>query len=215
MAICQHPRMSPDAPAQRREWKPHDGPLLVVSAHPDDEVAGVGGLIHTWAGMGRHVTILSVTDGEADQPADENRALVRRDELKAALRKLCATHVPVVRLGLPDGGVAQYRNRVRNAVESLLEPRTTLIAPYEGDHTDDEVIGQVCREVARAHGAELARYPTRAWLMTHAPGGDGRWAEFALDMEAQRAKAHALECFITQERTHQRPTAVGYESFVL
>src|SRR6266705_300032 len=53
----------------RPEWTPQNGPLLVVSPHPDDEVLAAGGLIHSWAAAGREVTIVSVTDGEAAFPS--------------------------------------------------------------------------------------------------------------------------------------------------
>ena len=54
-------RVLADAP----DWMPPDGPLLIVSPHPDDEILGAGGLIHTWKKLGRIVTVISVTDGEA------------------------------------------------------------------------------------------------------------------------------------------------------
>src|ERR1700719_3455965 len=60
------------------------------------EVLAAGGLIHSWAVGGRAVTIVSVTDGEAAFPRWRGLDLVRRDELKGALRKLCPTHVSVV-----------------------------------------------------------------------------------------------------------------------
>src|ERR1700737_5207409 len=72
---------------RRSDWAPAEGPLLVVAPHPDDEVMGAGGLIHTWAGMGRSVTVLSVTDGEAELPARENLDRIRREELKGGCGK--------------------------------------------------------------------------------------------------------------------------------
>src|ERR1700730_18852108 len=89
----------------RPEWSPQNGPLLVVSPHPDDEVLAACGLSHAGAAAGRAVTIVSVTDGEAAFPRWHGLDLVRRDELKGALRKLSQTHVSVLRIGLPDGKV--------------------------------------------------------------------------------------------------------------
>lgn len=209
-----HASMKAESMTQRREWRPIDGPLLVVSAHPDDEVFGAGGLIHTWAGLGRLVTILSVTDGEADLPVESELALVRREELKAALRKLCATHVPVVRLGLPDGRVMQHKNRLRNALESLLEPRSIIIAP-EASHPDAQAIAQVCVELSRSHGCEYARYLTRSSSPPPLEDNGCRMAEFPLDMEAQRAKAHALQCFGSQYDDVAQGNVGASEAFVL
>jgi LmbE family N-acetylglucosaminyl deacetylase len=185
-------------------WQPRAGSLLVVGPHPHDEILGAGGLIHTWVSMGHDVTILSVTDGEADDKPAEHLDLLRRDELRTALRKLCATHVSVVRLGLADGHVAEAQNRLRMALDALLEPRMTMVAPYEFDgHPDHEAVGKVCRQSARANGVPLARYLLRTWLTTpsHFIDDDLRWGKFALDAEARRAKAHALQCFSSQRAT--------------
>src|SRR5258708_9916053 len=97
---------------RRSDWSPAEGPLLVVAPHPDDEIMGAGGLIHTWAGMGRSVTVLSVTDGEAAMPARENLDRIRREEVKEALRKRCATHLSLVRLAIPDGRVPEFQNKL-------------------------------------------------------------------------------------------------------
>jgi LmbE family N-acetylglucosaminyl deacetylase len=211
----------------RPEWTPQNGPLLVVSPHPDDEVLAAGGLIHSWAAAGRAVTVVSVTDGEAAFPRWHGLDLVRRDELKGALRKLCPTHVSVVRIGLPDGKVGQFANRVRNALLALIEPRMTLIAPYERDgHCDYEAIGKICIALARSHGLALARYPVWSWHHSD-PGSfvDTRWVRFVLSYEARRAKARAVQCFASQLHPPRAPPAVPravlshferpYEAFIL
>ncbi len=179
----------------RPEWSPQNGPLLVVSPHPDDEVLAAGGLIHSWAAAGRAVTIVSVTDGEAAFPRWHGLDLVRRDELKGALRKLSQTHVSVLRIGLPDGQVGQFANRLRNVLLAVFEPRMTLIAPYERDgHSDYDAVGTICIALARSHGIALARYPVWSWHHSD-PGSfvDARWGRFVLSFEARRAKARAVQ----------------------
>jgi LmbE family N-acetylglucosaminyl deacetylase len=211
----------------RSDWSPAEGPLLVVAPHPDDEIMGAGGLIHTWAGMGRSVTVLSVTDGEAALPARENLDGIRREELKQALRKLCATHVAVVRLGIPDGRVADFLNKLRNAILSLIEPAMTMIAPYERDgHPDHDVVGSVCCEIARTRDIPLARYPL--WTWHRADPTEFRevsWGKFPLDSEARRAKTHALQCFMSRLPPDRHESLVphhmlnyfqrSYEAFLL
>jgi len=184
----------------RPQWSPADGPLVVLSPHPDDEVLGAGGLIHSWAAAGRPVTIVSVTDGEAAFPKWRGLDLVRREELKGALRKLCLTHVCVVRVGLPDGKVGHHGNKLRNALLALLEPGVTLIAPYERDgHPDHDAVGEVCCDLKRSHGISIARYPVWAWHHTDpALLAGARWGRFPLSFEARRAKARALQCFVSQ-----------------
>ena len=189
-------------------WTPRTAPLVVVSPHPDDEVLAAGGLIQSWATAGRSVTVVSVTDGEAAFPDWKGLALVRREELKEALRKLCLPHVAVVRVGLPDGRVREHANRLRNALLALLEPPVTLVAPYEHDgHPDHDAVGEVCCALARAHGVTLARYPV--WTWHHADPASlrgARWGKFPLTLETRRAKARAVQCFASQlQPPGQRP----------
>ena len=157
-AVSREPRWDGTL-AECPAWCPREGDLLVVAAHPDDEVRGAGGLIHAWVARGGTVRVLSVSDGETEDPACCALASARREELNEALRKLCPTHVAVTRLGLPLGKISQHCNRVRNALLSLTSGEVTLVAPDErAAHPDHEAVGQVCVEFARARGISLARY---------------------------------------------------------
>ncbi|MDP9064375.1 MAG: PIG-L family deacetylase [Pseudomonadota bacterium] len=186
--------------AREGEWIPAPAPLIVVSPHPDDEVLGAGGLIHTWASEGRPVTIISVTDGEAAFPTWRGLDRIRRGELQAALRKLCLTHVSVIRIGLPDGRVGEHSRRLRNALLGIVEAPATLIAPYEHDgHPDHDTVGAVCCALARTEGVDVARYPIWSWhhgAPTTFAGA--RWGKFPLSPRARRAKARAVQCFASQ-----------------
>ena len=189
-------------------WAPAAGSLVVVSPHPDDEVLGAGGLIHAWAGLGHPVTVVSVTDGEAAYPNVHELGNLRTRELKCALRKLSTTHVSIVRLALPDGHVQRVRNRLRNALSSLLTPGTTIVAPYERDgHPDHDAIGEVCLSVSGNLRLPLVRYPI--WRWRHGNPKDlqnVRWGKFSLSLEARRAKGRAVECFASQlVPTHGAP----------
>jgi LmbE family N-acetylglucosaminyl deacetylase len=213
-------------------WTPQDGALLVVAPHPNDEILGAGGLMQTWVAGGREVSVLSVSDGEAANPGFEGLANVRRGEVREALRKLCPTHVSVTRLGLPDGRVTEYLNRVRNAMLSFCRDRLTLIAPYEHDgHPDNDAVGAMCVDFARSWNIPIARYAIRAWgrpacsRPDPAAMSNERWVKFALSDEARRAKARAVQCFHSQmgpaasEPAGPPPHAAGqepaYEVFVL
>jgi LmbE family N-acetylglucosaminyl deacetylase len=80
--------------------------LLVVTAHPDDEVLGLGGLISLSARAGARVTLVCATRGEAGEIADpalatpETLGTVREAELRAA----CAL------LGIGDLRLLDYRD---------------------------------------------------------------------------------------------------------
>lgn len=193
-------RMLADQPC----WSPEEGALLVVAPHPDDEVLGAGGLIRAWAARGGQVSVLSVSDGEAADPAWHGLGGVRREELKEALRKLCPTHIGVRRLGLPDGAITHHLNRLRNAILSHVSAhaggKLTLIAPYEHDgHPDHEAVGGVCLEFARSQQISLARYAIWAWHRAAPQTLSGaRWGKFVLSEDVRRAKARAMQCFKSQ-----------------
>jgi LmbE family N-acetylglucosaminyl deacetylase len=76
--------------------------VLVVAAHPDDEVLGMGGTIARHAGeWGDDVRILCVTDGSSTQyPGDAERRAQKEREARRAAEILGVTDY--VHLDLPD-----------------------------------------------------------------------------------------------------------------
>ena len=183
-------------------WEPKRGPLAVVAPHPDDEIFGAGGLIRSWAMSGLPVTVISVTDGEAADVDRPGLDLIRRGELRDALRYLSLLHVAVERVGIPDGKVQAHANRLRNAICSHADPAGTIVAPFEHDgHPDHEAAGNICLEVANTHGISIVRYPVWAWHHT-VPStlAELRWGRFPLSLDAQRAKRRAMQCFGSQLR---------------
>jgi LmbE family N-acetylglucosaminyl deacetylase len=84
--------------------------LLVVTAHPDDEVLSLGGLIYLSARAGCRVTVVCTTSGEEGEIADPalatpaTLATVREGELRAACDLLGVHDVRF--LGYRDSGMA-------------------------------------------------------------------------------------------------------------
>ncbi len=148
----------------RPSWSPPHYPLLVVAPHPDDETLGAGGLLSAWAERGLPVTLLSVTDGEAACPELPGLAETRRVELTSALRELGFGRPHVIRLQLPDGGLAAHEQRIAVTITQHLQPDWLLVAPFELDgHADHDVVGRAAQAAARARAATLARYVIWAW----------------------------------------------------
>ncbi|HET6697207.1 MAG TPA: PIG-L family deacetylase, partial [Gaiellaceae bacterium] len=75
--------------------------VLVIAAHPDDEVLGMGGTITRHTDAGDAVRVLVVTDGSSTQyPGDaETRARKEEEAQKAAAELGVADYV---HLDLPD-----------------------------------------------------------------------------------------------------------------
>ena len=186
---------------------PGSGRLVVLSAHPDDETLGAGGLIAQLAARGTAVDVVVATAGEGSHPESptntpEQLARVRRDELRDAVA-LLAPDATVHFLDLPDGGLARHRSRLDAALAAIVGPAakdTVLAAPWRSDgHTDHDTAGRAAAAVARTLGLPLLEYPI--WLWHWGQPGDVPENLMLLPLgEAVEAKARAMEAHVTQIR---------------
>jgi len=173
--------------------------VVVVSAHPDDETLGAGGLIATLADRGVPVDVVVASNGEASHPdsptySPAELAARRKDEVRAAVACL-APGGDVVFLDLPDGRLARHVDDIASAL-GRLEP-THLVTPWQHDGHPDH---QACAEAAaRVGGARHWQYPIWAW---HWGGPDVLpWPDLRrhrLDESAAKRKAAALDCHVSQ-----------------
>lgn len=181
------------------------GPIVVLSAHPDDEVLSVGAWLA--AHVDRPITFVTATDGEASHPnsptitPEELRAR-RPEELADALAKLGFDSPPIHRLGLPDGGLAANIDDLRAHLEPLLKDAQLVLAPFEQDgHPDHDALGIAARE-ARPATSVLWQFPVWTWAWTAPEGQD--WSPRIRRLtcsSTQRAdKRRAIDAFATQVR---------------
>jgi LmbE family N-acetylglucosaminyl deacetylase len=182
------------------------GPLVVLSAHPDDEVLGVGAWL---AGQtGRATRFVVATDGEASHPGSPTTSPaaltgVRRRELRAALRALGHADPDVTHLGLRDAALPDDEPALRTALAGLLVGAALVLTPYEDDgHGDHDVLGAVTRDVAPT-GTTVWRYPVWRWTSTE-PASGRSWLDGAARLperpEGRARKLRALEAFTSQLR---------------
>lgn len=179
------------------------GTVVVLAAHPDDEVLGVGGLIAQLAAVGTTLRFVWATDGEASHPhstapAVSTMAATRRAESVAALDRLGAGAASRYWLALPDGGLAAAEDELVRRLRALTATDEVVLAPYSRDgHPDHEV----CGRAARATGARVVEYPV--WLWTWATPDDERvpWnrcRRVPLPAAVRTRKAAAVACFASQ-----------------
>ena len=153
-----------DLPAVVRRY----AQVLVLSAHPDDETLGVGGLLADLADAGAAVSVLVATDGERSHPLRGTRARAalaarRRREVQRAVRVL-APAARTTHLGLPDGELAQHEEALVEAVRRHTDPDTLVVAPWLADgHTDHDALGGAAADAVSHSGADLVHYPIWLW----------------------------------------------------
>jgi LmbE family N-acetylglucosaminyl deacetylase len=176
---------------------------VIVAAHPDDEVLGVGGVISMLAASRARLRLVAVTDGEGSHRghADPGElARQRTAETTAAMRALGASAVEVIRLRLPDTGLAGREDELA-ALAPLVEGFDICLAPWDRDlHPDHEAAGRAAR---RASPRALYYYPV--WMWHWASPADprvpwGRALRVPLPAHAAEAKRTAIGCFTSQTR---------------
>ena len=176
-------------------------PIAIVSPHPDDEVLATAGLLQQLVRLGRRVRILSLTDGEAADPTDPSLGAVRHGELRASLDELGLQDVEVVRMGLPDGRLAELpTDDLAATMERAAGPVATWVAPLPHDgHPDHDAAGRAAAAAVERSGATLWQYAVWAW---HWGGPDDipleRGVRVVLDASASTRKRAAVDQFASQ-----------------
>jgi LmbE family N-acetylglucosaminyl deacetylase len=181
---------------------------VIVAAHPDDEVLGAGGLIAMLAASRPRLRLVAVTDGERSHLGHASpAALARRRtaETAAALRALGAQATEVIRLQLPDSGLAAREDELTAALAPLIAGFDLCLAPWYRDmHPDHEAAGRAAR---RAGPRQLYHYPV--WMWHWASPADPRvpWdlaLRVPLPPRAASRKRAAITCFRsqTEDRGH-------------
>jgi LmbE family N-acetylglucosaminyl deacetylase len=188
--------------------------LLVVAAHPDDDVIGCGGTMALVARSGS-VTALYVSDGSRSHPASreyppERIAAVRELEALAALKALGVREPPVF-LRYPDGELATLTPARRNvAVRSIAEAIDRLrpdavLAPWLRDpHPDHGAAAALALDAVARAGFEGNVGFYEVWLRVRGEPGDrphvgevhATWV--SLDAEARERKGRALAAHRSQ-----------------
>ena len=175
--------------------------VLVVAAHPDDEVLGVGGTMARLAAAGARLRLVSVTDGEASHPGHPNRSALaarRAAETAGALRALGAQATEVIRLGFPDTRVAAREDALAARLRDLAADCDAVLAPWDQDlHADHEAVGRAARR------ASPLTYWYPVWTWHWARPGDSRvpWhraVRVSLRPSIAARKRAAIRCFTSQ-----------------
>jgi len=137
---------------------PLQGPVLVLAAHPDDEVIGAGGMLAHHAEQGHEIVVVHATDGAQGDPGQREAGDirdVRRAEGVEALRRLgvgAARHWDMADGQLPEH-LADLTRRVEQVMREL-QPKT-LYSFHAGEaHRDHRAISKATADAAHALPAD-------------------------------------------------------------
>ena len=172
------------------------GRVLIVAAHPDDEVIGAGGQLPR---LRDRVEIVEVTDGSPDGNSDY--ASARRRELDAALVLAGISIDRCHRLGFRDQGTS-FRLAELTRQLAGFRPDIVITHPYEGGHPDHDscafaaalAFNELCPIYeftsyhAGPHGIETGKF------LGDFPGE----VRFELTSAQKRLKQGMFECFTSQ-----------------
>lgn len=161
---------------------------MVVAAHQDDEVIGVGGRLPR---LQRNVLIVHVTDGaprdlknaiEAGFSLREQYAVARQAEVREALEVAGLTADQSITIGCPDQEAPlQMASITRRLIElfDAFKPEIVVTHSYEGGHTDHDATSFAVQGAWRMLQQAGAKVPAVLEMTSyHLRTGDRTYFEF-------------------------------------
>ncbi len=206
---------------------PFTEPVVIVAAHPDDEVIGLGAQLPRL----RNVVLVHVTDGSPRDLSDARRAgfscgqdyaEARREECCAALRLVGIDPGCAVAFQIRDQEAVLHLPEIVWRLRALFEqvrPRVVITHPYEGGHPDHDAVSCAVRRAC----AGLADAPCVVEMTSYhqgehgiaigefLPGGE-RVYTLVLSPDQVRLKARLFACYRTQSAV-LAAFPIGAESF--
>ncbi len=135
--------------------EPLVGPVLVLAAHPDDEVIGCGGMLAWHARQGHDVTVIHATDGaqgDPDAKEDDIRAVRRREGIEG-VRRLGIDPERLRHWDMPDGELPEHREDLTARLRALfteIAPKTLYGFYFNEAHRDHRAMAHATADAADA-----------------------------------------------------------------
>ena len=197
--------------------------LVIVVAHPDDEVIGCGGQLRRW----RDAHLIHITDGSPRNPTDaaaagfpsrkDYTASRRQETLQMAkLSGISVSHIHS--LHLSDHETVLHLVEITEALVQRfveLQPEFVVTHPYEGGHPDHDSAALAVHLARRIllkvqHHApmivEAASYFNRAGIMATGeflPRARSEIHTAPLTLEQRDFKRQLFDCYRTQQHVLQ------------
>lgn len=193
------------------DWPVLAGGLVVVAAHPEDAVLGVGGFVSRAVAGGAPVRVVSVTDGDASHPGSRLPGSVlaarRIRESDRAFATLVGNPggvapVEVIRLRIPDRTVGSHERDLAERLIPLVAGFALCATNWREDgFADHESTGRAAVAACRETGVGLVEFPLRMWQWARPDDARVPWSRaLRVDLtEVQQArKERALSCLASQ-----------------
>lgn len=180
--------------------------VLVTSAHPDDDILAIGGLLCALNESGAELTCAVATDGEASHhethtPGGVLLGEARRSEYLSALHALGLSDTTVHFFGLPDSGLRDHELAVASQLRTLMPGHDTVLTPWVFDgHPDHEAVGRAA-SMAAEPGPEIWQYPVWMWHWARPTTQQISWPQacgIELTTNQRAKKSTAIAVFETQ-----------------
>ena len=186
--------------------------ILVIAAHPDDEVLGMGGTIAVYTDRGDEVRVVVVTDGSSTQyPGDAELRARKEEEALRAAADLGVTDY--VHLDLPDMRLDTLAHvEVNEVVEGHIRdfaPRIVYTAHPDVNRDHRVLFDSVSVATRPTPGQPVRR------LLTYAPTSSTEWTPAPVNWfvpnwfvdvtETLERKVSAFARYETERRDYPHP----------
>jgi len=186
--------------------------VVVIAAHPDDELLGAGGTLARHVMDGDEVHAIIVADGASSRYPDELVSTLEKQARRAAEVIGCTS---LQFLSLPDQRLdtvplIELTQRLEGVLDEL-EPGTVYTHFPEDVNADHRLVSRcawtACRPYARPQLRKFAVFETPsstewAWPM---PGTEFRPNLFVDVTDTLETKIAAMECYATELRDYPHP----------
>lgn len=195
--------------------------VLIIAAHPDDEVLGAGGTIAKYAMQGAEIKLLIVTDGSTSQYREDaflaEKIAQKKRETQTAADVLGIKEV--IYGGLPDMKLDVTAHiQVNQVIENVLDAfqPNVVFTHFHGDvNMDHQCVHRstlvACRPVGGQCVKEVYSYyvpSSTDWSVQNAV--DTFMPNVFVDIDGVYAekKYAAMACYATELRTYPHPRSV-------
>lgn len=194
--------------------------ILVIAAHPDDEILGLSTTLYREQLNGKNIVIAFVTNGSC---WDKQSWRIRRSETlmksmiryKEASKALSLIGIPqdhIICLGFPDAGTHRYVENIGADIYMLinqLKPGSIYVHCIEGGHNDHDIssfiVKVVCKEINFTNVYEWTEYHPKQPIGTEnvnfLPSSNKKLKEksIVISKTERRLKKMMLACHKSQD----------------